>query len=71
VACGLLARDPDAERGIGEALFHNAGEFDDVFGHRESERAWKAEASYGGKEARTRRGDEENCMGRQIVLKKY
>lgn len=36
---GLFTGHPDAERGIGEALFHNAGEFDDVFGHRESSRA--------------------------------
>ena len=68
VARGLLTRDPDAERGIGEALFHNAGEFNDVFGHRESEWARKAERSYGWKEAWTRRRDGENLKGPYFVL---
>lgn len=58
VALCLLAGDPDAECGIGETLFHNADELDDVFGHRkQSKVARKAEASYVWKEARTRHGD--------------
>ena len=34
VALSLFAGDTDAERGIGEALLHNADEFDYVLGHR-------------------------------------
>ena len=36
VVLRLVARHADAECGIGKSFFHNADEFDDVFGHRES-----------------------------------
>ncbi len=38
VALGLFTRDSDAERGIGETLLNNAGEFDNVFGHKSERR---------------------------------
>ena len=41
----LFTRDTDAERGIGKRFFHDADEFNNILGHRES-RAERADASY-------------------------
>ena len=70
VTGSLFTRDPDAECGIGEALFHNADEFNDVLRHKRLA-GRKAEASYGWKEAWTRRRDRENLAGLNIELNKF
>lgn len=46
VILGLIADHPDAERGIGKALFYHADEFDYVLGHREKAGVNGADRSY-------------------------